>query len=277
LGGEGDIAIEDEFALEAADLSEGTGIIRGRNNRPPVKVTTEPRRLEVLAEVVYVPLEARVDARAARQSIRALQPRQVVVLGAGEPSTSTSPTTNSTKDTSILSYVVGGRDSIYAPTDGETTELSVGHAAYAVRLIDTMYMTAEEKEKHLADGEEIPNIEPYEAKVGDCSVSLLDSVATGQKVAADGSIVLAPRGDAKQNRTNVMLSHGDVLLTDLRAEVIAQGMKAEYSAHAGYSQLVVNGRVVVRKEQGGQINVEGPLCEDFFKVRSVVCGRYLVL
>ncbi len=273
--GDGDMAVEDEFALEAADLSEGTGIIRGRNNRPPVKVTTEPRHLEVLAEVVYVPLEARVDARAARQSIRALQPRQVVILGAGDPSSSIS--THSTNDASILSYVVGGRDSIYAPTDGETTELSVGHAAYAVRLIDTMYMTAEEKAKHLAAGDEIPNIEPYEAKVGDCSVSLLDSVATGQKVAADGSIVLAPRGDAKQNRTNVMLSHGDVLLTDLRAEVIAQGMKAEYSAHAGYSQLVVNGRIVVRKEQGGQINVEGPLCEDFFKVRSVVCGRYLVL
>merc|ERR1711957_222860 len=160
---------------------------------------------------------------------------------------------------------------------GEMTELSVGHAAYAVRLIDTPYMTAQEKERILAAGEEISNVEAYETKVGDCTVSLLDSVATGQRVAADGSIVLAPQSMSNRKRPNVMLSDGDVLLTDMRAEVIAQGMKAEYSAHAGYSQLVVNGRIVVRKEQDGQINVEGPLCEDFYKVRSVVCGRYLVL
>lgn len=220
---------EEEFAQEANDLSEGTGIIRGRNNRPPVKVTTEPRRVEVLAEVAYVPLEARVDARAARQSIRALQPRQIVILGAGKPNHQEEDTRNDIdKQTSLLSYVTGGRESTFAPTDGEMTELSVGHAAYAVRLIDTPYMTAQEKERILAAGEEISNVEAYETKVGDCTVSLLDSVATGQRVAADGSIVLAPRSMSNRKRPNVMLSDGDVLLTDMRAEVIAQGMKAEY-------------------------------------------------
>jgi hypothetical protein len=172
---------------------------------------------------------------------------------------------------------VGERKSTFAPSDGETAELSVGHAAYAVRLIDTPYMTREEKAKMVAEGEDSPpNVEPHEAKVGGCTVSLLDSVATGQKVAADGSLVLAPCGSSQNQRPNVMLSDGDVLLTDLRSEVIAEGMKAEYSAHVGYSQLIVNGRIVVRKDQeSGQINVEGPLCEDFFRVREVVCGQYV--
>lgn len=272
-----DESIDEELALEAQDLSDGTGIIRGRNGRAPVKVSTEPVQLEVLAEIAYIPLEARVDARAARQSIRALQPRQVIILGAGESSVKEN---NELDDSSsipdLLAYVVGGRESTFAPTDGETAELSVGHAAYAVRLIDTPYMTNEEKQRILAAGEEISNIEPNEAKVGGCTVSLLDYVATGQKVAADGSIVLAPQGNCQGKRPNVMLSDGDVLLTDLRSEVIALGMKAEYSAHAGYSQLIINGRIVVRKDQeSGQINVEGPLCQDFFKVRQVVCGQYV--
>ena len=273
-----DDSIDEELALEAQDLSDGTGIIRGRNGRAPVKVSTEPVQLEVLAEIAYVPLEARVDARAARQSIRALQPRQVIILGAGDSSgkENNNEMDDNTSVPDLLSYVVGGRESTFAPTDGETAELSVGHAAYAVRLIDTPYMTIEEKQRILASGDEIPNIEPNEAKVGGCTVSLLDCVATGQKVAADGSIVLAPHGTSKGKRPNVMLSDGDVLLTDLRSEVIALGMKAEYSAHAGYSQLIVNGRVVVRKDQeSGQINVEGPLCQDFFKVRQVVCGQYV--
>lgn len=50
------------------------------------------------------------------------------------------------------------------------------------------------------------------------------------------------------------------------------------SARAGYSQLVVNGKVIVKKDQDtGKIDVEGPLCEDFFTVRSVVCGQYVTL
>ena len=274
-GAGGDIidSMDQELALEAEDLSEGTGIIRGRNNRPPIKVSTEARRLEVLAEVAYVPLEARVDARAARQSIRALQPRQVVILGAGKPAE-----VEDKSDTrpELLSYVLGERESTFAPTDGEIAELSVGHAAYAVRLIDTPYMTRAEKERIIAEGEEIPNVEAHEAKIGGCTVSLLDSVATGQKVAADGSLVLAPRGQSQKKRPNVLLSDGDVLLSDLSSEVRALGMKAEYSAHVGYSQLIVNGRIVVRKDnKSGQINVEGPLCEDFFKVRQVVCGQYV--
>jgi hypothetical protein len=55
-------------------------------------------------------------------------------------------------------------------------------------------------------------------------------------------------------------------------------MKAVYSAHSGYSQLVVNGKIVVKKDQdGGRMHVEGPLCEDFYTVRSFVCGQYVNL
>jgi len=60
--------------------------------------------------------------------------------------------------------------------------------------------------------------------------------------------------------------------------LIAQGMKAEYSTHAGYAQLIVNGKVLVKKEKDSrQIDVEGPLCEDFFTVRGVIRGQYVTL
>jgi len=282
---------DEEMALEAVDLSEGNGIIRGRNNRPPVKVSTEPRKLEVLAEIAFIPLEGRVDARAARQSVRALQPRQVVILGGGDPAPSSSHSSKIEGEAKLLadtlqSLSLGERGLIFAPTNNETVELNVGHAAYSVRLIDTPYMNREEKanlekEAEKAGGLEslLPSsVELHEAKVGECTVSLLDYIATGQRVAADGSTVLAPRRVPKSQESAVMLSDGDVLLTDLRSEVIAQGMKAEYSAHTGYAQLIVNGKIVVRKDQmTGEINVEGPLCEDFFAVRAVVCGQYVTL
>lgn len=224
------------MALEAADLSEGNGIIRGRNNRPPAKVSIEPRRLEVLAEIAFIPLEGRVDARAARQSVRALQPRQVVILGGGNPVVKGNRNDADTIEgeasllaDAVRSLALGDRGSIFVPADKKTIELSVGHAAYSVRLIDTPYMRREEREMMEAEGLEIPSVEPHEAKVGECTVSLMDCIATGQIVAADGSIVLAPRRFPESNQQSaVMLSDGDVLLTDLRSEVIAQGMKADY-------------------------------------------------
>jgi hypothetical protein len=57
----------------------------------------------------------------------------------------------------------------------------------------------------------------------------VDFVATGKKWAVDGSIVLAPRLDQSNlNQSSLMLSTREVLLTDLRAELTALGMKAEY-------------------------------------------------
>ena len=107
-GEEGDYeGINNEKMLEVADLSSGKGIIKGRNGRPPIKVSVIPRKLEVLAEVVYAPLEGRVDARAARQSVRALQPRHLVIIGGPRSNalllayalcTTTTPVISSSKD-----------------------------------------------------------------------------------------------------------------------------------------------------------------------------------
>eukprot|EP00980_Cylindrotheca_fusiformis_P015826 scaffold4634_cov122-Cylindrotheca_fusiformis.AAC.7 len=263
----------DERGLESADLSEGKGIIRGRNGRPPMKVVTVPRRLQVFAEIDYIPLEGRVDSRAARQSVRALQPRQVVVLGGLSPNLDDENSTSSVKQFKSVDEVKLLRDAarsyiastsvVSVPSDGETVGLEVGHAAYSVRLIATPFRPNDEKDKEHAPSQPV---ELYEAKLGQCTISMLDYVATGQKVAADGSIVLAPRSTSS-SKPSIYISDGEVLLTELRADT-----------HAGYAQLVVNGKVVVKKgKESRKLEVEGPLCEDFFTVRAIVCAQYVTL
>lgn len=268
----------DDQALEAMDLSEGTGIIRGRNGRAPTKVILASQKIEVLAEVSFVPLEGRVDAQAARQSVRALQPRQVVVLGGR--ATTPEIAEHLVDEVSLLAEAAmtfgSGETNVETPNDGETIELHVGHAAYSARLVDTPYLKPEEREAQ----EEPPRpIEFKETKLGSSTVSKLKLAATGQKVALDGSIVLAPRVDPSEDDSpSLYLSEGEILLTDLRAELIAQGMKADYRTQKGHSQLVVNGGILVRKEQqSGKLHVEGPLCEDFYRVRGIVCSQFVVL
>lgn len=315
----------DEVALEIADLSEGRGIIRGRNGRPPTKVFALPRRLDVLAEVSYIPLEGRVTSRAARQTARALQPRQLVVLGGARPPNrpgylqnplavydkgnvavisddesnirrirdgTTYRKTLSGEARSLAESVldVTVSQQMFIPDNYETVELSVGHAAYSVRLTDTPYrrdaMDTDEQDEEDDDVTRDENslFGADEVKVGQYTVRFVDCVATGQKVAADGSVVLAPvamkgsTDSALVRKPQILLSDGEVLLTDLRSTMIAQGLKAEYSTHAGHQKLVLNGRVVVTKDQNsGRIHVEGPLCQDYFTVRSIVCAQYITL
>lgn len=273
-----------EHALEAMDLSEGKGIIRGRSGRPPMKVSTVPRKVEVLAEVSYVPgLEGRVDAKAAKLSVRALQPQEVLILGG-------TMTEHLFSDEDIVfsdevslfaegaKLFMTGKKIIYTPTDRETIDLPVGHAAYSVRLIDLPYLSPEEKEA----SDTLPQpVELFESKLGQCTLSLVDYVATGQRVALDDSIVLAPRSSKPfDDSPSLLLSEGEIVLTDLLAEITASGMKADYSVKAGYTQLLINGKILVRKEHGddwGKIRIEGPLCEDFYTVRSMLCGQYLTL
>ena len=262
----------DELALEAMDLSEGKGIIRGRNGRPPVKVFTVAKKLEFLPEVSFVPMEGRVDPRAARQTARALQPRNLIVLGGPKVDES-----DLKDEVTELAEAARGflQGEVLTPTDGETCELDIGHAAYPIRLVDAPYLPKEDRD---AGKEQPESRELDESKLGPCSVAYVDYIATGQKVAADGSIVLAPRSDVEGRVPTVYVSDGDVLLTDLRLELTAQGMKAAYSAHSGYTKLVVNEKIVVRKDNdSGQIHVEGPLCEDFYSVRRIVCGQFVNL
>jgi Cleavage and polyadenylation factor 2 C-terminal len=250
----------------------------------------------VLYVVATVPgLEGRVDARAARQSIRALHPREVIVLGGTRDEIvmtipDKSINYNLVSDEVRLlaeaaqSFVKGGKV-VWTPSDGETVELDVGHSAFSVRLVDTPYRTAAMIAADRANNIEPEAIEPFETKLGLCNVSSVDFVATGQKVALDGSLVLAPRTpsllDNEDDVPSIYISDGEILLTNLRAELIALGMKAEYSAHTGYSQLLINGKILVRKEQNldgpGRMQIEGPLCEDFYSVRAILYGQYIVL
>ena len=267
-----------EKMLEITDLSSGKGIIRGRNGRQPIKVSVIPRRLEVLAEIVYVPLEGRVDARAARQQVRALQPRHLVIIGGSK---SNSSLLGEALRSSGPAQANGENKVVHIPINGESIQLTVGHAAYPVRLLDTPYLTKKEKEAMKEEEKEVEpeSVEPLEAKIGECTVSLVDFVATGKKWAVDGSLVLAPRRkESSLTQPSLMLSAREVLLTDLRSELIALGMKAEYSALSGYSQLVISNKIFVRKDNtSGKLDVEGPLCEDFFRVRSLVSSQFVTL
>lgn len=270
----------DEQAMEALDLSEGKGIIRGRNGRPPMKVSTVPRKIEVLAEISFVPgLEGRAGRQSARQTVRALKPREVIVLGGTESSESPSEEDGVSLLAEAARSFLSFKARVLTPNDGDTAELSIGHPAYDARLTMVPYQTKIQRTN--GDPPLDPIQLPEDIKLGECSISRVDCVATGKVALVDSSYELAPRPpEMGDKETNLYLSEGEVRLPDLVARLNASGMKAEYSTVAGHYQLLVNGKIFVRKQVGdesGELQVEGPLCEDFYAVRAIVAGQFVVL
>jgi len=116
--------------------------------------------------------EGRADVHVAHQSVWVLQPRLLVIIDRHKSNalmladalcTPSSGEGGKNNGTSPLAHI---------PVDGEKVELTVSHTAYGVRLLDTPYLTR-------WDGNDGTPRSGASAKIGDCSVSLVDLVATG--------------------------------------------------------------------------------------------------
>jgi hypothetical protein len=223
-----------------------------------------------------------VDSESARYIISALRPRQCVILGSSDapvhPKSELALLANSIRPTTT------NQNSVYMPTPGNTQELNVGSAAFSVRLVEEPYVSNPEEYGEDFDFNTLLGEKQVEAKLGNYTVSLVDSVANGKKTKGEGNLVFAPKlaslsGD-QLNKPTVMLSNGDVLLTDLRSEFLDREMKAEYSVNVeeNFQSLVVNGSIVIKRDgKTGHLTVEGPLCEDWFTCRAVLYGQYVML
>ena len=103
---------------------------------------------------------------------------------------------------------------VHIPVDYETIELTVGHTAYGVRLLNAPYLNQEEKEVMELTGKQRLEIA--------ASVSLISL----PREEVQGRWVICLHKSSLQ-QPSLIHSTREVLLTDLGAEVTALGMKAE--------------------------------------------------
>eukprot|EP00123_Amoebidium_parasiticum_P004483 comp15786_c0_seq2/m.13030 comp15786_c0_seq2/g.13030 ORF comp15786_c0_seq2/g.13030 comp15786_c0_seq2/m.13030 type:complete len:291 (-) comp15786_c0_seq2:287-1159(-) len=79
-----------------------------------------------------------------------------------------------------------------------------------------------------------------------------------------------PRDKIKPHRPVYV---GEVVLPTMRKALAAKGIRAEFVGGV----LVCDDIIAVKKGPEGQVTLEGPLCESYFKVRSILYGQYAVI
>ena len=65
----------------------------------------------------------------------------------------------------------------------------------------------------------------------------------------------------------------ELKLSDFKQVLIRNGIQAEF--HGGV--LYINNKVCVRRNEAGRINLEGTICEDYFKVRQLLYEQYAII
>ena len=77
-----------------------------------------------------------------------------------------------------------------------------------------------------------------------------------------------------EQKSRMPLLVGEVKLSELRKVLIQEGFNATF-AKGGV--LVVNNRIVIRKDEDGSLVLNGSLCSDYYKIRSFVYQQQAII
>ncbi|CAL8467688.1 g7226 [Coccomyxa elongata] len=214
----------------------------------PTKVVVEDTKLIVHAQLMQLDYDGRSDGRSMRLILSKVAPRHLVLMH-GLPQATEILRDACAEDL----YPVNGQ--VHCPGNGETVDLSAGTASFQVGLSDgllsQLQMRQMGKEYALAwvhgvvasvNTGKLPEILPAEASADE---------------ALEGGVFI---GDAK--------------LSDLKTALEKEGIAAAFVE----GHLQCSGSVSVKRtvpEDGGII-LEGPLSDDYYRIRAVLYSQYQV-
>ncbi|KAK9816483.1 hypothetical protein WJX72_000827 [[Myrmecia] bisecta] len=212
----------------------------------PTKVVSRNVAIPVHARIVCFDFDGRSDGRSVRTILTHVAPRHLILVHGSQAAT------KALQDhcTAELRSV---RTRVHAPRPLETVNVSPGCSSFQVVLSDQLVSSI------------------HMRAMGDYELSWLDGVVG----ATEAGLVpeLKAADDSVNETTQGGIFVGDVRLSELKAALAEKGIAAEFYN----AMLVCQGPVTIKRQaQDGELVLEGPLCEEYYKIREVVYGQYHV-
>lgn len=187
---------------------------------------------------------------------------------------------------------------IYAPAEGESVQIGQNTNSYSISLSDEMLASVRMSRVSLRESLSsygtclcpIPKFEDNEVGFvtgritmnASSNIPVLDSTnqVSSHSASVNPSSALLPRvlGARPTQRLPHSTMIGELKLTALKARLATVGVQAEF---IGEGVLVCRGgdeeTVAVRKSARGQVELEGTVCDVYYKVRKEIYGLHALV
>ncbi|KAL8565141.1 cleavage and polyadenylation specificity factor subunit 2 [Nucella lapillus] len=258
----------------------------------PTKCVSSTITLDINASVQYIDFEGRSDGDAIRRYLTTIKPRQLVLIHGTEESTS------ALEEFCHTTGVVQGK--VFCPSVGDSIDATTERHIYQVRLRDHLvsslkFSKARDMELAWVDGslsmvkeKSDTSILPKVAAVSSSSSTSSSAAAAGvgggdasEKKGAGDDEDMKPVADIVPTleplAPSLVPPHTAVFineprLSDFKLILTKAGIHCEFVAGV----LICNNVVAVRRD-AGRIQVEGTLCDDYFKIRELLYDQYAIV
>ncbi|KAL2967280.1 hypothetical protein AAZX31_16G166100 [Glycine max] len=258
----GEVINPDDYVIKDEDMDQTAmhgGDINGKLDEgaaslildtKPSKVVSDERTVQVRCSLVYMDFEGRSDGRSIKNILSHVAPLKLVLVhGSAEA-------TEHLKQ-HCLKHVC---PHVYAPQLEETIDVTSDLCAYKVLLSEKLMSNVLFK------------------KLGDYELAWVDAVVG--KTENDPLSLLPVSGAAPPHKSVLV---GDLKLADIKQFLSSKGVQVEFAGGAlRCGEYVTLRKVGDASQKGGgsgaqQIVIEGPLCEDYYKIRDYLYSQFYLL
>lgn len=207
----------------------------------PSKVVVTDYTVQVKCALYYMDFEGRSDGRSIKNILAHVAPiKLVLVHGSAEA-------TEHLRQHCVKNVC---RD-VYAPRIGETQDVTSDLCAYKVRLTERLMSSV------------------LFRKLGDYEVAWVDGEIGSQE--SEGMLPLLPSETPPPHKSVFV---GDLRLADFKQLLATKGIQAEFAGGV----LRCGDAFAVRKSGGSQqLVIEGPLSEEYYKLRDLLYSQFYML
>ncbi|CAO2152167.1 unnamed protein product [Urochloa humidicola] len=228
-----------------AKIDEGLACLLPKST--PSKLISNEMTVHVKCSLIHMDFEGRSDARSMKSVIAHLAPQKLVLVH------------GSTEATEHLKmHCAKNSKHVYAPKIEETVDVTSDISAYKVQLSENL----------------MSHIMPR--KIGEHEIAWLDAEVEKE----DENLILNPPSSTPPLRRPVLV--GDLKLADFKQFLEHNGLQVEFADGALRCGEYITLRKIVDSSQKGsagsqQIAIEGPLCEDYYKIRKLLYSQFYLL
>lgn len=214
----------------------------------PSKVISNEMTVQVKCSLAYMDFEGRSDGRSVKSVIAHVAPLKLVLVHGSAEATE-----------HLKMHCAKNSDlHVYAPQIEETIDVTSDLCAYKVQLSEKLMSNVISK------------------KLGEHEIAWVDA-EVGK---ADEKLTLLPPSTTPSAHKSVLV--GDLKLADFKQFLANKGLQVEFAGGALRCGEYITLRKIGDSNQKGstgsqQIVIEGPLCEDYYKIRELLYSQFYLL